>query len=162
MTAPISQPHWPLKCVLRPALAAIWLLYLTVCAQSERRGSWDELTEGSLPSLVSIVRGNDLLSPVYWLLFMSFIIPITFSLRFTSERRHLGGICVYKYANHWLGMDSLAHADLFVWQAEVASLYPLSGPWLSTSVTRHSGDKHQPLARSTGTNTSSRSQQITF
>lgn len=51
----------------------------------EWRGSRDKLTEGSLPSLVSIVRGNTLLSPVYWLLFMSFIIPITFSLWPTSE-----------------------------------------------------------------------------
>lgn len=62
-------------CITTLRLAAMWLLHLTICAQTELKGSGDKLTEGSLPSLVSIVRGNALLSPVYWLLFTSFIMP---------------------------------------------------------------------------------------
>lgn len=145
-------------------LAAIWFLHLTIAAQTELKGSGDKLTESSLPSPVCIVRGNALLSPVYWLLFMSFIIHITFLCGpHLKERRGLDGIYVDKYVENWLSMDSFTCADLFVWwQTEVAFVYLPAGSWLSPSMARHSGDKHQLVAHSTDTTTSSRSQQITF
>lgn len=115
VTGPILQPYCPLKYALRLALAAIWLLQLTICAQTEWNGSRDKLTEGSLPSLVSIVRGNALLSPVYWLLFMPFIIPITFSLWLTSERDEVWRGYMYinmsKIGSIWIPM--LAQSSLF-------------------------------------------------
>ena len=88
-------------------MAAIWLLHLTICVQSKLKGSGDKFTEGILPSLVSIVRGNALLFLVFWLLFMSFIIPITFSLSLISERETWEGWGLYvdEYIENRLSMD---------------------------------------------------------
>lgn len=70
---------------------------------------------------------------------------------------------MHKYVENWLSMDFFAPVDLFVWwQTEVAFEYLATGPRLSPSTARHSGDKHQLAAHSTDTTTSSQSQQITF
>lgn len=67
------------------------------------------------------------------------------------ERRGPEGIYVDKYVENWLSMDLFARADLFVWrQTEVAFVCLPAEPWLSPSMARHSGDKHQlagPLHR---------------
>ena len=117
-----------------------------LCPDGEWKGSGDKLTEGSLPSLVSIVGGNALLYRVYWLLFMPFIIPITvfFVAHIREGDEVRGGIYVDKYVENWLSMDLFARADLFVWrQTEVAFVRLPAEPWLSPSMVRHSGDKHQ-------------------
>lgn len=117
-----------------------------LCPDGEWKGSGDKLTEGSLPSLVSIVGGNALLYRVYWLLFMPFIIPITvfFVAHIREGDEVRGGIYVDKYVENWLSMDLFARADLFVWrQTEVAFVRLPAEPWLSPSMARHSGDKHQ-------------------
>lgn len=141
-------------CIRTWCLAAIWLFtFNNLCPDGEWKGSGDKLTEGSLPSLVSIVGGNALLSRVYWLLFMPLIIPITsfFVAHIRKERRGPEGIYVDKYVENWLSMDLFARADLFVWrQTEVAFVCLPAEPWLSPSMARHSGDKHQlagPLHR---------------
>lgn len=155
VTAPVSQPHGPLKCALG---LGVWqqygFLHLTICAQTEsgraRETSWQRgashhlsALSGAMPYYPESIGSFS----CHW----SFPSPPSLWLISERERRGPEGIYVDKYVENWLSMDLFARADLFVWrQTEVAFVCLPAEPWLSPSMARHSGDKHQlagPLHR---------------
>ena len=131
-------------------------------AQTEWKSSRDKLTEGSLPSLVSIVGGNALLSPS--LLAAFHVIYHSHHLFFETHIRKVWRVYMFinmsEIGSVWIPLP--VQASLFGGRQRWLLCVCHAGPWLSLSMARHSGDKHQLAAHSTDTTTSSRSQQITF
>lgn len=142
MTAPISQLYCTLECVLGLRVGSnMAFTFSNLCRDGMEALERQADREGDFPSVVTIVRGNALLSPVNWLLFMSFIVPITFPLWLTeggSEGWGLEGMYAYEYVENWLGIDSFALCLVTDWGGfcvsdSTATALSIKG--------RHSGDK---------------------
>lgn len=151
-------------CIRTHHLAPVWLSHLTICARTQLKGSGDKARDGGASHHLSALSGaNALLSPVYWRLFTVIHQAIT----------RLCGPYQMGRRKAWWREDAcrqicrksdlvrihyFAHTSLFgsrLWRCR-------RGRGLSPSVACHSEDKHQLAAHSSDTNTSSRSQQITF
>lgn len=91
----ISNPHWPLKCVLRQHFAAIWLLHLTFCIQTV-----EKLTEECHITLSRAVLDYLLPSLRFIILSPSLCVAIWEGLM-----RSWGGW--FGHAENWLSMDSV-------------------------------------------------------
>lgn len=161
VTAPISQLHCPLKCALGVGVGSNMAFTFNNLCPDRMEGLERQVDRREHPITCQHCQGQCLIIPS--LLAAIHVIYHPHHLFFVAQIRQRRGLCVYKYVENWLSMDSFAHADFFVWwQTEVAFLCPPAGPWLFPSMAQHSGDKHQLVAHSTDTSTSSQSQQITF
>lgn len=106
----ISNPHRPLKCVLRQRLAAIWLLHLTFCEQTV-----EKLTEEHHITLSRAML--DYLWPIGchpWDL--SFYHHL-FVLLYEKDSWDLGGSW-FGHAENWFSMDSVKRKNSFCLAAE--------------------------------------------
>lgn len=146
-------------CIRTHHLAPVWLLHLTICARTQLKGSGDKARDGGASHHLSALSGaNALLSPVYWRLFTAIHHAITrlcgpyqMGRRKAWWREDACRQICWKLDLVWI--HYFAHSRL--WRCR-------RGGGLSPSVACHSEDKHQLAAHSSDTNTSSRSQQITF
>lgn len=165
VTAPISQPHCPLKYALGLGVGSKMAFTFNNLCPDWVEELKRQVNRGEPPITCQHCRGQFLIIPS--LLASIHVIYLSHHLSFvpqiTNQEEVWRGIYVYKYVENWLTMDSFARADLFVWkQTEVAFMCLPARPQLSPSMACHSEDKHQLAAHSTDTTTSSRSQQITF
>lgn len=166
VTAPISQPHCPLKCALGLGVGSNMAFTFNNLYPDRVEGLERQVDRGEPPITCQHCQGQCLIIPS--LLASIHVIYHSHHLFFGAHIRERdkvwrGYTGMYKYVENWISMDSFARADLFVWwQTEVAFVYLPAGPRLSPSMAHHSGDKHQLAAHSTDTTTSSQSQQITF